>query len=79
MEVAAGAVEEQESVEESLEQVNSQDTIVKENKLIEGFQTKVQVETKEQPVNEQVFVEEGEQEEVKVRFFVVDFVKGLFN
>ncbi|WP_175990007.1 stage II sporulation protein R [Bacillus sp. Marseille-Q1617] len=79
VEVPAGAGEEQESVEESLEQVNSQETIVKENKLIDGFQTKVQVETKEQPVSEQVFVEEGEQEEVKVRFFVVDFVKGLFN
>ncbi|MGM0752959.1 MAG: stage II sporulation protein R [Bacillota bacterium] len=28
---------------------------------------------------EPVFVEEGEEEEVKVRFFVVDLFKGLFN
>jgi stage II sporulation protein R len=37
------------------------------------------VKKKQQPVNQQVFVEEGEQEEVEVRFFVVDLVKGLFN
>ncbi|MGR3766147.1 stage II sporulation protein R [Rossellomorea sp. NS-SX7] len=81
MELPAEVAEEQEVVEEELEEaaVKSEVSIVKENKLIEGFQTKDNVEEKEQPVNQEVFVAEGEQEEVEVRFFVVDLVKGFFN
>ncbi len=36
---------------------------------------KVKIQSKEEPV----FVEDGEEEEVEVRFFVVDLVKELFK
>ncbi|MFC7786676.1 stage II sporulation protein R [Rossellomorea sp. GCM10028870] len=45
-------------------------------------ETKEELLVKESSVKtetEAVFVEEGEEEEVKVRFFVVDLFKGLFN
>ncbi|XXM72834.1 stage II sporulation protein R [Lysinibacillus sphaericus] len=53
-------------------------SIVKETKLIDGFNIQEKAE-KDQAANEKVFVEEGDQEEVEVRFFVVDLVKGLFD
>jgi stage II sporulation protein R len=67
-----------EVVEESVEEAKSKASIVKETKLIDGFNTQ-ETPQKEQATNEKVFVEEGDQEEVEVRFFVVDFVKGLFD
>jgi stage II sporulation protein R len=80
VEIASEALEnESADVEESQEVVKPQVSIVKENKLIEGFETQAETAEKEHQVNQQVFVEEGEQEEVEVRFFVVDLVKGLFN
>ncbi|QTC40555.1 stage II sporulation protein R [Bacillus sp. V3] len=67
-----------EVVEESGEEEKSKASIVKETKLIDGFNTQ-ETPQKEQATNEKVFVEEGDQEEVEVRFFVVDLVKGLFD
>ncbi|MFL8937714.1 stage II sporulation protein R [Rossellomorea oryzaecorticis] len=67
-----------EVVEESVEEAKSKASIVKETKLIDRFNTQ-ETPQKEQATNEKVFVEEGDQEEVEVRFFVVDFVKGLFD
>ncbi|OAT79579.1 stage II sporulation protein R [Bacillus sp. MKU004] len=67
-----------EVVEESGEEVKSKASIVKETKLIDGFNPQ-ETSQKEQATNEKVFVEEGDQEEVEVRFFVVDLVKGLFK
>ncbi len=67
-----------EVVEESVEEAKSKASIVKETKLIDGFNTQ-ETPQKEQATNEKVFVEEGDQEEVEVRFFVVDLVKGLFD
>jgi stage II sporulation protein R len=79
VEIAPEASVEQEVVEEANETVKSKASVAKQNKLIEDFNSNEQVTEKQQPVKEQVFVEEGEQEEVEVRFFVVDLVKGLFN
>ncbi|KSU60510.1 hypothetical protein AS034_16875 [[Bacillus] enclensis] len=67
-----------EVVEKSVEDAKAKGSIVKENKLIDGFNTQETIQ-KEEAVNEKVFVEEGDQEEVEVRFFVVDLVKGLFD
>ncbi|OIU67761.1 stage II sporulation protein R [Rossellomorea aquimaris] len=67
-----------EVVEESVEEAKSQASIVKETKLINDFNTQ-ETPQQEQTASEKVFVEEGDQEEVEVRFFVVDLVKGLFN
>jgi stage II sporulation protein R len=78
-EIAPEASVEQEVVEEAFETVKSKASVAKENKLIEDFNSNEEVTEKQQPINQQVFVEEGEQEEVKVRFFVVDLVKGFFN
>jgi stage II sporulation protein R len=79
VEIAPEASVETEVVEEALVTVKSKASVAKENKLIEDFNSNEIVTEKQQPVNQQVFVEEGEQEEVKVRFFVVDLVKGFFN
>ncbi|MEL3970658.1 stage II sporulation protein R [Rossellomorea oryzaecorticis] len=79
VEIAQDASEETEVVEEALETEKSKASLAKENKLIEDFHSNEEVTEKQQPVNEQVFIEEGDQEEVEVRFFVVDLVKGLFN
>jgi stage II sporulation protein R len=78
-EIAPEASVEQEVVEEAFETVKSKASVAKENKLIQEFNSNEEVTEKQQPINQQVFVEEGEQEEVKVRFFVVDLVKGFFN
>jgi stage II sporulation protein R len=75
---APAAVEEVEAVEESMEEAKSNASIAKETKLINGFNTR-ETPQKEQAVSEKVFAEEGDQEEVEVRFFIVDLVKGLFN
>ncbi|QWC22673.1 stage II sporulation protein R [Bacillus haikouensis] len=72
VEETPAAAEEVEVAEESKR------SIVKETKLINGSNTQ-ETPQKEQVTNEKVFVEEGDQEEVEVRFFVVDFVKGLFD
>jgi stage II sporulation protein R len=78
-EIPSEASVEQEVIEEALETEKSKASVAKQNKLIEDFNSNEEVTKKQQPVKEQVFVEEGEQEEVEVRFFVVDLVKGLFN
>ncbi|NQD68464.1 stage II sporulation protein R [Bacillus haikouensis] len=78
-EMNAETVEVPSAVEESEREEESEARSVKETKLMEDFQRNEEMEVNEQPVQEQVFVEEGEQEEVEVRFFVVDLVKGLFK
>jgi stage II sporulation protein R len=78
-EVNADAAKEQVAVEENTEQAKPQATTVKENKLMKDLQTNEERALDKQPVQEKIFAAEGEQEEVKVRFFVVDLVKGLFN
>jgi stage II sporulation protein R len=78
-EVNVDTAKEQVAVEENTEQAKPQATTVKENKLMKDLNTNEERASDKQLVQEQVFAEEGEQEEVKVRFFVVDLVKGLFN
>ncbi|WP_044340557.1 stage II sporulation protein R [Rossellomorea aquimaris] len=51
-----------------------------EAEMVAAEENKEELLVKENSVKaEPVFVEEGEEEEVKVRFFVVDLFKGLFN
>ncbi|MEG9296109.1 stage II sporulation protein R [Mangrovibacillus sp. Mu-81] len=77
--VNTDTAKEQVAVEGNTEQAKPQATTVKENKLMKDLNTNEERASDKQPIQEKVFAEEGEQEEVKVRFFVVDLVKGLFN
>jgi stage II sporulation protein R len=60
---------------ETVEAAATEETVVVEEPKKEALPEVETAAVKEQPV----FVEEGEEEEVEVRFFVVDFFKGLFN
>ncbi|MHA7138252.1 stage II sporulation protein R [Rossellomorea arthrocnemi] len=66
---------------ETVEAAATEETAVVEETQVEELPVKEEIETAEaQEQQEQpVFVEEGDEEEVEVRFFVVDFFKGLFN
>ncbi|MGE6754852.1 stage II sporulation protein R [Rossellomorea sp. NPDC071047] len=63
---------------ETVEAAATEETVVVEVTQKEELPVKEEIET-ETAQEEPVFVEEGEEEEVEVRFFVVDFFKGLFN
>lgn len=63
---------------ETVEAAATEETVVVEETQKEELPVKEEIET-EAAQEEPVFVEEGEEEEVEVRFFVVDFFKGLFN
>ncbi|KAA0565941.1 stage II sporulation protein R [Bacillus sp. CH30_1T] len=60
---------------ETVEAAATEETVVVEEPKKEALPEVETAAVQEQPV----FVEEGEEEEVEVRFFVVDFFKGLFN
>jgi stage II sporulation protein R len=60
---------------ETVEAAATEETVVVEEPKKEALPEVEAAAVQEQPV----FVEEGEEEEVEVRFFVVDFFKGLFN
>ena len=63
---------------ETVEAAATEETVVVEETQKEELPVKEEIET-EAAQEEPVFVEEGEEEEVEVRFFVVDFFKGLFD
>jgi stage II sporulation protein R len=63
---------------ETVEAATTEEAVVVEEPQKEELPVTEEMETAKAQ-EQSVFVEEGEEEEVEVRFFVVDFFKGLFN